>query len=202
VVAITETRAVLAPTRTAVAITRNPEMLSRTPAPAYVMMTEQAIAVSTPLCRYWSDAHHYYVDLAEEIQEELQTLDMDVGIVFYVYAIGYTNRIDGQNCTDSFQQIIVQVGISGSQVDAINDDLVALLAVLDKQVPTAFSMDYPSAPLKIRWVLSTDGYYFYGLAIETEYANALQSYREGLRDEALLAALGGVIPYVSDRTFP
>ena len=260
------TREHMEPSRTAIALTRDPLILSRTPVPVLLTLTEQARLITPvpdnvrfeltatqfvvglietvaaggkqPLSRYgtpmslanYQETATAYIlgptqtatalgtlpplpgtvvctihaegldlhrDLLDIIRESLESkgIYIHVSSSLVAYELKAISPNQGK-CGPNFTNMDVRLQLHSSSRTEIAVDLVEILSELDEQF---IEESYDFVHLEMSWWLERMGMYgWYVLKIDTEYLNAMRAYREGLRGDELIEALGGLVPYYEE----
>jgi hypothetical protein len=200
-----ETMAAVAPTRTAIALTRDPS-LAVLPTELPVRLTAFQISAATVtalqpqftpttptpwLCQPWLE-EVLHVNLTERVRHTMAESGIHIPSIF-----AETSGV-GQSplCGTPFSpastrvQIEVEVKMLNDFSDnlALADITAAILSALPSTLPEdEFGPERTSLQITFSAITAR-------CVIRTDYAIALAAYNEGLRGEALLEALGGILP--------
>jgi hypothetical protein len=142
-------------------------------------------------CHAWTGST-YEADLSSQIQTALT----DAGIQNTFVTINASGVFQPAGCGTPFSPLGVQFSIlvETDQIKiladhrAFADFITAILEVL-----TTFPLQEVYSTVPARLIITFE-LTVYRRTIHTDYTNALAAYEEGLRGEALLEALGGILP--------
>ncbi len=202
----------MALTRTAVALTHNPS-LATSPTPIPIKLTAFQIVALTasvfaqfgpqttltppPTTTTWPCAPQiqtdYHVDLTARIEASL----IEEGLYPFDVHIASDGLGQPENCGTSFYPFHTEffIEVEVKHISNFLDDVVladstnAILGILSTSLTQEEVGPEPSR-LYMIFRLSNDA----RRVVETDYSIALAAYNEGLRGEALLEALGGILP--------
>jgi hypothetical protein len=219
----------LAPTRTAVALTRNP-LLAISPTPNPIQLTvshmmnsgmdslnetathivarataTQATLLGTivptfpaappmmPSPCHLSRGNTYQDDLSAQVQTAIS----NAGIQNTFVTIITEGVLQPAGCGTPFSPLTTyfSILIETDQIKILAERLTLAdftAAILD--VLTEFPLQESYGPESTRLIITFELGVYHRRVINTGYANALAAYEEGLRGEALLEALGGILP--------
>lgn len=160
-------------TMTAAAVATNPGLIL-TPSPTRTPGPCQPFLVNS-----------YQSGLSHQVQDALYNVNIQPESVSVVKV--------GIDCDSEFQPLHTQFHIMFGAKDLFDDNALADLTAATLSVLTRFPPTDDYGPEPARLVIAFRQGYERRI-IDTGYVNALTAFGEGLRDEALLEALGGLLP--------
>ncbi|MEM6530487.1 MAG: hypothetical protein AAF653_19470, partial [Chloroflexota bacterium] len=166
---VLETIAYRAPTRTAIAITRNPRVLSYTPYPVVLTATQVSIqsapTAEDTLCQLVVDNDGGPL---MRIDEGLRNAGIQSQVLFFTTTI--QSLFESRQCEESYRETELFIFIDEVEASELNTSLASVLAVLsDVDAPDDTSRISASVRLIIYW----DSPDIRG-NIDTEYRNAIE----------------------------
>ncbi|MEL6151508.1 MAG: hypothetical protein AAFV33_05785 [Chloroflexota bacterium] len=174
-------------TRTAIAVTRNPRLESYTPYPVVLTATQVSIqsapTAEDTLCQLVVDNDG---GTLIKIEEGLKNAGIKSQVLFFTTTI--QSLFESRQCEEPYRETELFISVDEVEASELNTSLASILAVLsDVDAPD----DTSRIPVSVRLIIDWDSPNIPG-QIDTEYRNAIEAYREGLRGEELLEALGGL----------